>query len=297
MSGLFYFSCELRRCLIGALLSIPLAAAASAPQETFLPPQSIPLPGTMTFGKFVVADVNGDHYDDIVAIGTDIVDSTPQIVVDVYLNEGKPRTATEDVVFLKQRLLLKAHANSDAAHRQDQVQPRLRSAGWSIWTTTASPTFWRAMPQQARSSCCGTRAPMRRRRSCLSGHSDPTCAVHDVLQSAGHARRIGSGFGHADLSWRRPIWRWFRPQIDRCVSRCLATGSVQHGEGAVQPAQLRIAGDLLSHRQRAASTSSSSAQRGPDAIFFRRAVRRLERRDGLERRSTIFASDENVAAI
>jgi hypothetical protein len=105
---------ELRRCLAGALLSLPLVATATVPQETFLPPQSIPLSGTMTFSKLVVADVNGDDYDDIVAIGTDVVDATSQIVLDVYLNEGKPRHSDEDVSFIRQRLILKDHANTDA---------------------------------------------------------------------------------------------------------------------------------------------------------------------------------------
>ena len=114
MSGLFSFSRELRRCIAGALLSIPLAAAASAPQETFLPPQSIPLPGTMTFSKLVVADVNGDGYDDIVAIGTDVVKANVEIVLDVYLNEGKTRSSAEDVTFTNQRLVLHGHENADA---------------------------------------------------------------------------------------------------------------------------------------------------------------------------------------
>ena len=69
----------------------------------------------MNLSKLIVADVNGDHYDDIVAIGTDVVDATPQLVVDVYLNEGKPRHSDEDVSFVRQRLVLKDHANTDAA--------------------------------------------------------------------------------------------------------------------------------------------------------------------------------------
>jgi hypothetical protein len=115
MFRLSSLSCELRRCLAGALLSLPLVASATTPQETFLPAQSIQLPGTMTFGKFVVADVNGDHYDDIVAIGTDVIDATLQVVIDVYLNDGKPRRSDEDVTFTKQRLILESHDNTDAA--------------------------------------------------------------------------------------------------------------------------------------------------------------------------------------
>ena len=111
MLRLSSLSCELRRCVAGALLSIPLVAAATAPQETFLPPQQIPLPGTMIFSKLVVADVNGDGYDDIVAIGSD----TDGLVLDVYLNDGKPRRSAEDVTFVKQRTILKAHTDTDAA--------------------------------------------------------------------------------------------------------------------------------------------------------------------------------------
>ena len=40
---------------------------------------------------------------------------SPQIVLDVYLNEGKPRSSAEDVTFTKQRLILKSHDNADAA--------------------------------------------------------------------------------------------------------------------------------------------------------------------------------------
>ena len=69
----------------------------------------------MTFGKLLVADVDGDGYDDIVAIGTDTVDATTRIVLDVYVNEGKPRHIDEDVSFVRQRMVLQDHANTDAA--------------------------------------------------------------------------------------------------------------------------------------------------------------------------------------
>ena len=117
---MFSLASELRRCLAGALLSMPLAASATVPEETFLPPQNIPLPGTMSFGNVKVADVNGDHYDDIVVIGSDVIDAdasmpTQQLVIDVYLNEGKTRRTDEAVSFIRQRLPLAPHANREAA--------------------------------------------------------------------------------------------------------------------------------------------------------------------------------------
>ncbi|MEP6485219.1 MAG: VCBS repeat-containing protein [Rudaea sp.] len=101
---------ESRKWVAGALTILPLLVSATAPQETFLPPQTIPLPGTMTFNKLVVADVNADGYDDLVAIGT----HSGQVVIDLYLNEGQTRNTSEAVNFVKQRLPLKTHANSDA---------------------------------------------------------------------------------------------------------------------------------------------------------------------------------------
>ena len=82
----------------------------AAPQETFLPPQRIPVDGNVL--KMVVADVNGDGFDDIVALASD--------GIDVYLNEGKVRATSEDVTFIKTHIALTTHVNSEAA--EDKVR-------------------------------------------------------------------------------------------------------------------------------------------------------------------------------
>ncbi|HEX3896342.1 MAG TPA: VCBS repeat-containing protein [Rudaea sp.] len=87
------------------MLLLPLSTIATPPQETFLPPQRIPIEGNVF--KMVVADVNGDKYDDIVALTTS--------GIDVYMNEGKTRASGEDVTFVKQHLALTTHENREAA--------------------------------------------------------------------------------------------------------------------------------------------------------------------------------------
>src|ERR1700722_13604114 len=106
-SGFFKLYTKFRVCFL-AMASIATSATAG-PQETFLPPQHIPISGNVL--KMAVADVNGDHYDDIVALTTD----ADGLGIDIYLNEGKTRASGEDVPFFKTRLLLKGHDNADAA--------------------------------------------------------------------------------------------------------------------------------------------------------------------------------------
>ncbi len=94
----------LHRSILYSLAILPIASIA-APQETFLPPQRIPLSGNVL--KVVVADVNGDKFDDIVTLTSD--------GIDVYLNEGKTRATSEDVTFFKTHIPLTTHFNHEAA--------------------------------------------------------------------------------------------------------------------------------------------------------------------------------------
>ncbi len=94
----------LKRSILYALCILPLTGIA-APQETFLPPQRIPVDGNVL--KMVVADVNGDGFDDIVALASD--------GIDIYVNEGKVRATSEDVTFMKTHLALTTHFNHEAA--------------------------------------------------------------------------------------------------------------------------------------------------------------------------------------
>ena len=89
--------------MLCVLFLFPLCGWA-VPQETFLPPQRIPIDNTVL--KIVAIDVNGDAFDDIVALTTD--------GIDVYLNEGKPRGPTEAVTFFKTPLPLTTHLNTEA---------------------------------------------------------------------------------------------------------------------------------------------------------------------------------------
>lgn len=99
----------LKRSILYSLCILPLTGFA-APQETFLPPQRIPVDGNVV--KMGVADVNGDGFDDIVALTTD--------GIDIYLNEGKVRATSEDVTFIKTHIALTTHVNSEAL--EDKVR-------------------------------------------------------------------------------------------------------------------------------------------------------------------------------
>ncbi len=98
------------RLLRNAWMLFPLTAAAAPPQQTFLPPQRIPIQGTVQ--KMIVADVNGDGFDDIVALAGN--------GIDVYMNDAKVRGSGEDVTFTKIHLTLATHGNTEAA--EDHVQ-------------------------------------------------------------------------------------------------------------------------------------------------------------------------------
>ncbi len=95
----------LKRSIFYSLCVLPLSGIA-APQETFLPPQRIPVDANVL--KMVVSDVNGDGFDDVVTLTSD--------GIVIYLNEGKVRATSEDVTFIKQDPIpLLTHPNTEAA--------------------------------------------------------------------------------------------------------------------------------------------------------------------------------------
>ena len=104
---------RLRTTILSTLFFLPAPAMCAAPQETFLPPQRIPVSGNVL--KMVVADVNGDGFDDIVALATD--------GIDIYLNEGKVRATSEDVTFIKTHIALTTHVDDEA------VEDKIRFSG------------------------------------------------------------------------------------------------------------------------------------------------------------------------
>lgn len=94
-------------CMLGLALCTYGSFSYAAPLETFLPPQRIPI--TSNIVKMLVADVNGDGYDDIIAL----TGRANAVDIDVYLNQGKPRATSEDVQFVKTSMPLAWHANPD----------------------------------------------------------------------------------------------------------------------------------------------------------------------------------------
>lgn len=106
-------SCLRRKLALLAMTSFSTPMLCiGAPQETLLPPQRIPVSGTLI--KVLVADVNGDGFDDIVTLSSNSSSAVNGLGIDVYLNEGKTRSASESVKFNKTPIPLTSHANADA---------------------------------------------------------------------------------------------------------------------------------------------------------------------------------------
>ena len=93
------------KSLLVTSILFPLCGIAAPPKQTFLPPQRVSV--TSNVLKMVVADINGDAFDDIVALTTD--------GIDVYINDGKTRAPGEDVTFTKMHIALTTHENREAA--------------------------------------------------------------------------------------------------------------------------------------------------------------------------------------